>query len=131
MNTQGLPVHINTGLVLPSGLPFSEAVQLGDLLLLSGQIGIVPGQLTLAPGGIRAEARQAMDNIRMVLESQGLTMANIVKCTVMLADMAEWSEFNEIYRTYFTEGRFPARSGFGCSGLAFGARAEIECIAVA
>ena len=116
--------------VLPSTLPFSEAVRVGDLVFLSGQIGIVPGSMKLAPGGIAAETRQTMDNIKQVLSTHGYTMADLVKCTVMLADMADWPAFNEIYRSYFTD-RFPARSAFGANGLALGARVEVECIAAA
>ena len=116
--------------VLPSTLPFSEAVRVGDLVFLSGQIGIVPGSMKLAPGGIAAETRQTMDNIKLVLSTHGYTMADLVKCTVMLADMADWPAFNEIYRSYFTD-RFPARSAFGANGLALGARVEVECIAAA
>ncbi len=111
------------------GLPFSEAVRVGNTVYLSGQLGNVPGRLELASGGIRAEARQTMDNIRTTLAAHGLTMDHIVKCTVMLADMAEWGAFNEIYRSYFT-GHLPARSAFGCSGLALGGRLEVECMAV-
>jgi reactive intermediate/imine deaminase len=122
-------VHfLNSGRVLPTGLPFSEAVRHGDTVYLSGQIGVVPGTLQLVPGGIDAEARQTMDNVRATLEAHGLSMADLVKCTVMLADMAEWGRFNEIYRGYFV-GRYPARSALGASGLALGARVEVECIA--
>lgn len=119
---------LNSGKVLPKTLPFSEAVRVGNVLYLSGQIGIVPGSMSLAPGGIREEARQTMENIRTSLEASGYSLADVVKCTVMLADMAEWSTFNEVYRTFFT-GRFPARSAIGANGLAFGARVEVECIA--
>ncbi len=111
------------------GLPFSEAVRVGNTVYLSGQLGNVPGKLELASGGIKAEARQTMENIKTTLAAHGLTMGHIVKCTVMLADMAEWGAFNEVYRSYFT-GNMPARSAFGCSGLALGGRLEVECIAV-
>jgi reactive intermediate/imine deaminase len=119
---------MDSGRVLPPGLPFSEAVRHGDTLYLSGQIGVAPGTLRLVPGGLEAEARQTMDNIRATLAAQGLSMRDLVKCTVMLADMAEWPRFNEIYRTYFT-APFPARSELGANGLALGARVEVECIA--
>jgi reactive intermediate/imine deaminase len=119
---------LDSGRVLPAGLPFSEAVRHGDTLYLSGQIGVVPGKLQLVPGGIDAEARQTMDNVQATLAAHGLSMADLVKCTVMLADMAEWGRFNEIYRRYFT-GRYPARSALGANGLALGARVEVECIA--
>lgn len=123
------PQYLNSGKVLPTTLPFSEAVQVGNTLYLSGQIGNLPGGLTLAPGGIQAEARQVMDNIRTSAQAHGYTMDDMVKCTVMLADMKDWAAFNEVYKTYFKAGRFPARSAFGASGLAFNARAEVECIA--
>lgn len=120
---------LNSGKVLPANLPFSEAVRVGNTLYLSGQIGVVPGSLKLIAGGTEAEARQTMQNIRSTLEAHGYRMADIVKCTVMLADMAEWGSFNEVYKTFFS-GRFPARSAFGANGLALGARVEVECIAV-
>ena len=119
---------LNSGRVLPAGLPFSEAVRVGDLLLLSGQLGLVPGTGKLAAGGIRAETRQTMENIRTVLEAHGCSLDDLVKCTVMLADMSEWGAMNEVYRTFFENP--PARSALGASGLALDARVEIECIAV-
>jgi reactive intermediate/imine deaminase len=121
---------LNSGKVLPKGLPFSEAVRVNDTIYLSGQIGVVPGTLKLVPGGIKEETRQTMDNIKASLEANGYSMHDLVKCTVMLADISEWSTFNNIYRTYFTDN-FPARSAIGASGLALGARVEVECIAVA
>jgi reactive intermediate/imine deaminase len=120
--------HINTGQVLPPGLPFSEAVQVGNMLYLSGQIGIRPKSLELVEGGIEAESHQTLKNIQNVLEARGLGMSDIVKCTVMLADIEEWPAFNEVYATYFT-APYPARSAFAASGLAMGARVELECMA--
>ena len=119
---------LNSGKVIPKDLPFSEAVRVGDTLYLSGQVGIAPGTLKLVPGGLKEEARQTMENIKTSLEAHGFTMRDVVKCTVMLADMAEWGAFNEVYRTYFT-GRYPARSAFGANRLALGAKVEVECIA--
>ncbi|MGQ2978542.1 MAG: RidA family protein [Polaromonas sp.] len=110
------------------GLPFSEIVRMGDTLYLSGQMGTLPGTLTLAPGGMQAEARQAMQNIQSTLEAHGYALDHIVKCTVMLADMADWPAFNAIYTGFFT-APYPARSAFGCSGLAMGGRLEIDVIA--
>lgn len=110
------------------GLPFSSAVQVDDTLYLSGNLGNVPGTLELAEGGIEAETRQTMENIKAVVEQFGSSMDRIVKCTVFLADMAEWPAMNEVYRSYFENP--PARSALGASGLALGARVEIECIAV-
>jgi reactive intermediate/imine deaminase len=104
-------------------------VQVGQLLFLAGQIG-TDSTGRLVAGGIRAETRQAMDNIRDVLGRVGSSMDRIVKCTVMMADMAEWPVMNAVYATYFPR-QFPARSAFGATGLALGARVEIECVAVA
>ena len=119
---------LNSGKVVPNTQPFSEAVRAGDTLYLSGQVGIKPGTMQLVPGGIREEARQALENIKASLEAHGYTMRNIVKCTVMLADIGEWATFNEVYKTFFS-APYPARSAFGASGLALGARVEVECIA--
>jgi 2-iminobutanoate/2-iminopropanoate deaminase len=121
---------LNSGEVLPTNLPFSEAVRVGNTLYLSGQIGNIPGTLDLAEGGMEGQARQVMDNIQTSLEAHGYSMDNVVKCLVMLEDMDDWPAFNTIYAEYFTEGRFPARSAFGSSGLAVGAVVEVECIAV-
>jgi len=125
----GAVQFLDSGKVLPEGLPFSEAVRVGNTLYLSGQVGIQPGTLKLVPGGMEAEARQTLENIRTVLAAHGLSMRNVVKCTVMLADIQEWGTFNAIYAEYF-EAPFPARSAFGANGLALGARLELECIAV-
>ena len=119
---------LDSGKVLPANLPFSEAVLVGDTLYLSGQIGVTPGTLQLVPGGIREEARQTMENIRTSLEANGYAMRDVIKCTVMLADMADWAAFNEVYRGFFS-GRYPARSALGANGLALGARVEVECMA--
>ena len=120
---------LHSGKVLPKTLPFSEAVRVGETLYLSGMLGVVPGGMKLVPGGMPAEARQTMENIKATLEAHGASMRDLVKCTVMLADMAEWAAFNEVYASYFPD-RFPARSAFGAGGLALGARVEVECIAV-
>jgi reactive intermediate/imine deaminase len=110
-------------------LPFSDAVRVGDTLYLSGEIGRKPdGTL---PEGIDAQARQTMDNIGAKLKAQGLGWRDVVKCTVMLDNMADWPAFNKVYVTYFTDGKYPARSAFGADGLALGALVELECIAYA
>ena len=119
---------LNSGKVVPASLPFSEAVRVGDTLYLSGQIGIKPGTLKLVPGGIKEEGRQALENIKLALETNGYSTRDVVKCTVMLADIFEWAAFNEVYKAFFTPP-YPARSAFGASGLAMGARVEVECIA--
>ena len=110
------------------GLPFSEAVRVGNMLYLSGQIG-VDNTLKLVSGGIDSETRQTMDNIKTTLQQYGSSLDHIIKVTVMLADMAEWSKMNKVYVSYFSK-HLPARSAFGTNGLAFGARVEIECIAM-
>lgn len=115
--------------LLPPNLPFSEAVRVDSTYYLSGQLGVKPGKMELVEGGIREEARQTMENIAAVLATNGLDMDDIVKCTVMLADMSEWGIFNEVYRSFFSPP-YPARSAFGSNGLGLGARAEVECIAV-
>ena len=110
-------------------LPFSDAVRVGDILYLSGQIGIGPdGKL---PDGIDAQTRQAMDNIGAVLKRAGIGYDRIFHCTAFLADMKNWPAFNKVYVGYFPDGKMPARSAFGANGLALGALLEIECQAYA
>lgn len=109
-------------------LPFSEAVRVGHMLYLSGQLGIDPTTSKLAEGGITAETRQTMENIKASLEKFGSSMSEVVKCTVYLADIKEWSAMNAVYVTYFPDN-FPARSALGTSGLGLNARTEIECMA--
>ena len=110
--------------------PFSEAVRVGDLLYLSGFTGRIPGTNTVVAGGIQPETKQVMENIAGALDRYGSDFSRVVKCTVMLLDMKEWAAMNEVYRTYFPPTRMPARSAFATNGLAFGARVEIECLAV-
>ena len=107
---------------------FSAAVRVGQMLYLSGQIGI-DGTSNVVSGGIAAETRQTMENIRATLERYGSSLDHIIKATVMLADMTEWVEMNKVYVTYFDK-HLPARSALGVTGPALGARVEIECIAV-
>ncbi len=121
-------VYLTSETTASMNLPFSDAVRVGHLLFLSGQIGNIPGTTDLAAGGIQGEARQTMENIKTVLEANGSSMDRVFKATVMLADIAEWPAFNEVYVTYFP-GDKPARSAFAGSGLAFGARCEVEVIA--
>jgi 2-iminobutanoate/2-iminopropanoate deaminase len=111
------------------GLPFSTAVRVDDVLFLSGQIGVRPGTRELVPGGAAAETRQTMENIRAVLAYAGSSLDRVVKCTVFLADFADYAAVNEVYASYFPQDP-PARSALGSSGLALGAAVEIECIAL-
>ncbi|MCU0621897.1 MAG: RidA family protein [Gemmatimonadales bacterium] len=108
-------------------LPFSEAVRVGHWLILSGALG-TDSTTALVPGGIRAETRQALRNIAAVLARHGSSLDRVVKCTAMLADMAEWGAMNEEYVTFFPR-HLPARSAFGATALALGARLELECVA--
>jgi 2-iminobutanoate/2-iminopropanoate deaminase len=108
---------------------FSPAVRVGNLLFLSGQIG-TDSTNRLVAGGLQVEARQALNNIKATLERYGSSMDRVVKCTVFLADFTkDYNDFNEIYVSYFRV-RKPARSAFGATNIALGARLEIECIAV-
>jgi reactive intermediate/imine deaminase len=109
-------------------LPFSDAVKVGDMLYLSGKIGNIPGTSQLAEGGIQGETRQTLENIKATLEKYGSSLDEVVKCTVFLADIAEWGAMNEVYKVYFPVNP-PARSALGSSGLALDARVEIECFA--
>src|SRR5205085_10214215 len=117
--------HFGAPQVSGQPLPFSSAVRAGDILYLSGQIGIgADGRL---PDGIEAQTRQAMENIGAVLRSAGRGWDDVFHCTAMLDNMSDWPAFNRVYVTYFTPGRLPARSALGADGLALGALVEVEC----
>ena len=120
-------VFFNDGPDADQSLPFSQAVRVNDLLFVSGQVG-TDRSGALVDGGIGPESHQVMRNIRDIIHRRGLQMSDVVKCTVFLADVAEWGEFNTIYTSYF-EPPYPARSALGANGLALGARLEVECIA--
>ena len=100
-----------------STLPFSEAVRAGDTLYLAGQMGVTTtdGKMALVPGGVEPETRQALANMKAVLERHGSSLDHVVKVTVMLADMAEWPAMNAVYVQHF-KTHLPARSAFGASG---------------
>jgi len=110
-------------------LPFSDAVRVGETIYLAGQIGVPPGESEVVAGGVGPESEQVLKNIGLVLNHFGVGFESIVKCQVMLLDIAEWPAFNAVYKEYFQEP-YPARSAFAGSGLALGARVEVECIAV-
>jgi 2-iminobutanoate/2-iminopropanoate deaminase len=127
--TTGGIEHLGPASLRGQPLPFSQAARVGDILYLSGQIGVrEDGTL---PAGMAAQARQTMDNIAGVLRLAGLGWRDVFKCTVMLDEMSDWPAFNQIYVTYFEPGRLPARSAFGADGLALGALLEVECMAYA
>lgn len=117
--------------IAPAGaaatLPFSPGVRVGHMLYLAGQLG-TDSTNRLVPGGIEAETRQTLTNIKRFLDANGSGMDRVVRCLVMLADIAEWGKMNSVYVTFFP-GPKPARSAMGASGLALGARVEIECTA--
>ena len=110
------------------GRPFSSAVRVDKLLFVSGAIGYDVDSGALVEGGIQPETKKTLENIAETLEMFGSSMDKVVKCTVFLADIEEWGAMNEVYVTFFSNK--PARSALGTSGLALGARTEIECIAV-
>ena len=110
-------------------LPFSSAVRIGDIVYLSGQMGFRDDG-TLAEG-MEGQARQALENVGAILKRAGLGYTDVFHCTAMLSDMANWPAMNKVYVTYFPEGKRPARSAFGASGLALGALVELECQAYA
>lgn len=109
------------------GSNFSEAVRVGNLLYLSGKLGTVPGE-GLVEGGIIPETEQTMRNIGDALERYGSSLDEVVKCTVFLADIADFQDMTRTYREFFPNNR-PARSALGVGGLVLDARVEIECIA--
>ena len=117
--------------IVPAGaaatLPFSAAVRVDHMLYLAGQLG-TDSTNKLVAGGIEEETRQALTNIKRLLEANGSGMDRVVKCLVMLADIAEWGRMNTVYVTFFPTHR-PARSAMGASGLALSGRVEIECMA--
>jgi len=121
------PDYRQSAMDVEKGLPFSQSVRVGEVVYLSGQLGNKPGTLELVPGGMEAETRQTMENIKVALAARGLTLDDVFKCTVMLADMSKWADFNKVYTSYFKPGRYPARSSFGTNGLAMGAQVELEC----
>lgn len=120
--------YLNSPAYEGMSLPFTEAVRVGDLLFLAGKIGNIPGSRDLVPGGIQGETRQILESFKATVERFGSSMDRVVKCTVFMADIAEWSQMNEVYVEFFPNNK-PARSALGVSGLALDARVEIECVA--
>jgi reactive intermediate/imine deaminase len=124
---QSAPVEYQSA-ANPSARTLSEFVRVGNMLYLSGKLGM-DSTGKLAAGGIGPETKQTLENIKAVLEKNGSSIDNVVKCTVMLADIKEWADMNTVYVTFFKKERLPARSAFGTSGLVNSARVEIECMA--
>jgi 2-iminobutanoate/2-iminopropanoate deaminase len=110
--------------------PYSQAVDSGGVVYLSGQIGLDPATGEIVPGGVEAEARRVMENLKAVLAAAGLTTANVVRTTIFLADLADFALVNEIYGDCFGDPK-PARSTVQVAALPRGARVEIDAIAAA
>ena len=108
--------------------PYSDAVRVGDMLYLSGKLGYDANKKALVPGGIKPETHKALSNISESRRAHGSALGQVVKCTVFLADMAEWEDMNSVYRKFFASNP-PARSAVGVNELGLDARVEIECIA--
>ena len=108
--------------------PYSQAIQVGNLVYTSGQIPIDPATGTFIEGGIKEQTRQSLTNVRAILEEAGLSMANVVKTTVFLADMADFADMNAVYADFFAEP-YPARSAVAVKSLPKGALVEIEVVA--
>lgn len=109
-------------------LPFSSAVQVGNVLYLSGAIGNLPGTRQLVDTGVAKQTQQTLDNIKAVLTHAGSSLDRVFKCTVFLVNIKDYEEMNRVYATYFPKDP-PARSTVAGSGLALGAKVEIECLA--
>lgn len=114
----------------PSAIgPYSQAVCFGDMMITSGQLGLVPETGEFKEGGVEAQARQALENVKAIIEEAGLTMDNVVKTTVFMKDMDDFAKVNAIYAEFFTEGNYPARSAVEVAALPKGGLVEIEVIA--
>ena len=119
---------INTAKAPAAIGPYSQAIQVGNLVYTSGQIPIDPATGAFAEGGIREQTRQALTNVKAILEEVGLTMGSVVKTTVFMADMSDFAEMNAVYAEFFQEP-CPARSAVAVKTLPKGALVEIEVIA--
>lgn len=109
--------------------PYSQAIVANGLVFTAGQVPLVPETGKLIEGDIQAQTRQALDNVKAVLEAAGSSLAQVVKVTVYLDDINDFAAMNEVYATYFT-GEPPARSAFEVARLPLGAQIEIEAVAV-
>lgn len=108
--------------------PYSQAIQVGNLVYTSGQIPIDPATGAFAEGGIKEQTRQSLTNVKAILEEVGLTMSHVVKTTVFMADMNDFADMNSVYAEFFTEP-YPARSAVAVKTLPKGALVEIEVVA--
>ncbi len=108
--------------------PYSQAIEANGFVFTSGQLGLIPETGDFPEGGVEAQARQSLENIKAILSEAGLTMANVVKTTVLLADIADFAKVNAIYAEFFADGALPARSAFQVAALPKGGLVEIEAI---
>lgn len=107
--------------------PFSDATIVNNIIYVSGQVGNIPGETKVVEGGIREETKQTIRNIENILVNLGSSLDKVFKCTCMLSDISEWAEMSDEYKKYFNKDKRPSRSAFAGSGLALGAKVEIEC----
>ena len=121
INTQAAPAAIG---------PYSQAIEVGNLVYASGQLPVDPATGNFPEGGIKAQTRQSLTNVQAVLRAAGLDMSNVVKTTVFMADMADFADMNSVYAEFFAEP-FPARSAVAVKTLPKGALVEIEVVAEA
>ena len=119
---------VQTDKVPPARVPLSQAIKVGDWVFASGQLGMDPRTGRLVVGGIRAETRQVLENLKAVLEAAGSSLARVAKVTIYMADLAELMTMNEVFAAYFPQDP-PARTTFQAAALIAGARVEIEAIA--
>ena len=110
--------------------PFSDATIVNNIIYVAGQVGNIPGTNEIVLGGIKEETKQTMKNIESVLLKLGSSMDKVFKCTCMLSDISEWSQMSEEYIKFFKDNKRPSRSAFAGTGLALGAKVEIECWAI-
>jgi 2-iminobutanoate/2-iminopropanoate deaminase len=120
---------IKPGRAAPAVGPYNQAVRAGDFLFCAGQIPIDPATGNLITGDIRAQTERALENVKLILEDQKLSFANVVKTTVFMTDLAEFAAMNEVYGKFFVSDH-PARSTVQVAGLPKGARVEIEVVAL-
>lgn len=121
LNTTNAPAAIG---------PYSQGIETDNLIFLSGQLPIDPSTGVFPEGGIEAQTKQSLENVKAILASAGYTMDNVVKTTVFLYDIADFGKMNAVYESFFSEGNYPARSAVGVSELPKSALVEIEVVAI-
>lgn len=129
LTAQSLKTEVKSDKAPKAVGPYAQAVTAGSLVFCSGQLPIDPATGKLVAGGIEAQTRQVLMNLKVVLEAAGSSLDQVVKSTVMLADMADFAAMNTVYAEFF-KAPFPARATFQAAGLAMGAKVEIDCIAI-